>query len=496
MTKVSNNQIHKLDLKIVPIMITLLLGGFISLLNETILNVAFPKIMSEMHIGAGTVQWLATGYMLVVGILVPITAFLIHTFTTKQLYNTAIVLFLIGTLSAGFSTTFPMLLISRMFQACGTGMLVPIMMNTILVINPPEKHGAALGLGLFVILFAPAIGPTIAGLILNFFNWNGLFFCLVPFALLAIVLGSIYLKNVSTITKPKIDALSIILSTLGFGGIIYGISASESAGLFNSQVLIASGIGLASVVLFVWRQLGLKQPMLEVRAFKYPMFAIGVLLIMINMMIWFSLNIILPTFMQNALGVSSVVAGLALLPGGLINGIFSPLTGRMYDKLGAKILLIAGFVFMGIPVACLACISINTSLALIIALHCVFCLGGAFIMAPAQTNSLKQLPPQNAADGVAIINTSLQIAAAMGSSLFIGLMEAGQRNYLLKVTHFTVMEDRLASLFGMKYSLLVAIGFILVGLILAVFVKSNQSISNQQVSKSEENQCLESETSY
>ncbi|MBP2651904.1 MAG: multidrug transporter [Firmicutes bacterium] len=479
MTKINNNQLQNRNFNIVPIMITLLLGGFISLLNETILNVAFPQIMSDLHIGAGTVQWLATGYMLVVGILVPITAFLIHTFTTKQLYNTAIVLFLLGTLSAGFSTAFSILLISRMFQACGTGMLVPIMMNTILMINPPEKHGAALGLGLFVILFAPAIGPTIAGLILSFFNWNGLFFCLIPFALVAIVLGSIYIKNVSTITKPKIDALSIILSTLGFGGIIYGISASESAGLFNSHVLIALGIGLVSIIMFVWRQLGLKQPMLEVRAFKYPMFAIGVLLIMINMMIWFSLNIILPTFMQNSLAVSSVVAGLALLPGGLINGIFSPLAGRMYDKLGARVLLIAGFIFMGIPVTCLAYISIHTSLTLIIALHCVFCLGGAFIMAPAQTNSLKQLPPQNSADGVAIINTSIQIAAALGSSLFIGLLETGQRNYLLKVTNFTDMENRLASLFGMKYSLLVAIGFILVGLLLASFVKSNQSTSTQ-----------------
>jgi MFS transporter, DHA2 family, lincomycin resistance protein len=489
METTENNKKTVSDMRVFPVMITLLLGGFISLLNETILNVAFPRIMSELHIGAETVQWLATGYMLAVGILVPITAFLIHSFTTKQLYNTAITLFLIGTLGAGFSTTFPMLLTARIFQAFGTGMLVPIMLNTILVINPPEKRGAALGTGMFVILFAPAIGPAIAGLILHFFNWNGLFFCLIPFAVLAIVLGNIFLKNVSPITKPKIDALSIILSTLGFGGIIYSISALGSAGFLDPLVLTSTGVGLVSIVLFVCRQLKLKQPMLEVRAFKQPMFSIGVILIMITMMILFSLNIILPTFMQSALAISSFSAGLALLPGGLINGIFSPLTGRMYDKLGAKILVVAGFLFIGIPIACLACISIHTSLALIIVLHCVFCLGGAFIMAPTQTNSLNQLPSRNSADGIAIINTSIQIAAAIGSSLFIGLMAAGQQNYLLKAANPSAMDSRLAALSGMRHSLLAAVVFIIIGLILAFFVKTNKSQScpthNQQEPASE-----------
>lgn len=477
MENINTTDEKKPDVRVIPIMITLLLGGFISLLTETILNVAFPRIMSDFHIGEGTVQWLATGYMLVVGVLVPITAFFIHSFTTKQLYNTALIIFIVSTVCAGFATTFPLLLAARMLQACGTGMLVPIMMNTILVINPPEKRGAALGLGLFVVLFAPAIGPTVAGFVLSFFSWNGVFFCLIPFALLALVLGNIFLQNVSTITKPKIDILSIVLSTLGFGGIIYSISTAGREGLSSFHVLISGCIGLFTLVLFIRRQFALNHPMLEMRTFRYPMFSIGVLLIMINMMIWFSLNIILPTFMQNALAITPLVAGIALLPGGLINGIFSPLTGRMYDYLGAKILLIIGFVCMGIPMVFFAYMSINTSLGFIIALHCVFCLGGAFIMAPAQTNSLNQLPHKNTADGVAIINTSLQIAAALGSSLFIGLMEAGQQSYLLKASRLPTTEPRVAYLSGIRYSLTVALGFILIGLIFAFFIKPNSTES-------------------
>lgn len=477
MANISSEHDIAADVRVIPIMITLLLGGFISLLTETILNVAFPKIMSDFQIGEGTVQWLATGYMLVVGVLVPITAFLIHSFTTKQLYNTALIIFIASTVCAGFATTFPLLLAARMLQACGTGMLVPIMMNTILVINPPEKRGAALGLGLFVVLFAPAIGPTFAGFVLNFFSWNGVFFCLIPFAIIALSLGNIYLKNVSTITKPKIDILSILLSTLGFGGIIYSISASGREGLSNPQVLISGGIGFVTLVLFVRRQFTLKHPMLEMRTFRYPMFSIGVLLIMINMMVWFSLNIILPTFMQNALAITPLVAGIALLPGGLINGVFSPLTGKMYDYLGAKILLITGFICMGIPTIFLASMSMNTSLGFIIALHCIFCLGAAFIMAPAQTNSLNQLPHNNAADGIAILNTSLQIAAALGSSLFIGLLEVGQRNYLIKISNPSSLDSRLAYLSGIRYSLLVAFGFIIIGLAFACFIKPNPRAS-------------------
>ena len=197
-------------------MFVLLFGGFLGMFNETILNVAFPKLMTEMHISAITAQWLTTGYVLVVGILVPVTAFLMHTFTTKQLYVTAMSLFLLGTLCAVLSNSFTGLLISRLVQALGTGMLVPIMMNSALVITPFEKHGSIMGLCVAVLTLGPALGPTVSGLLLQSFSWHVLFILLIPFIIICIIGGCMFLQNTSIITNPKIDCLSIVLSCIGF----------------------------------------------------------------------------------------------------------------------------------------------------------------------------------------------------------------------------------------------------------------------------------------
>ncbi|WP_347460555.1 MFS transporter [Clostridium sp. DMHC 10] len=177
------------------IMFVLLLGSFISLFNETILNVAFPKLMVEMHVSATTVQWLTTGYVLVVGILVPVTAFLMHTFTTKQLYVGAMLLFLLGTICAVLSNSFITLLISRLIQALGTGMLIPIMMNSALVITPPERHGSIMGLCVSVLTLGPALGPTVSGLLLQSFSWHSLFILLIPILVICIIGGLMFLQK-------------------------------------------------------------------------------------------------------------------------------------------------------------------------------------------------------------------------------------------------------------------------------------------------------------
>ncbi|MBM7834211.1 MFS transporter [Clostridium sardiniense] len=246
--------------KIFKVMAVLLFGGFMALLNETITNVALPKLMEEFNISAQTVQWLSTGYLLVIGILVPVTAFLIQRFTLKQLYIVAMSLFLLGTIIAATAPNFTILLLGRLIQASGTGMFVPIMMNTIVVINPPEKRGAAVGLGLFVILFAPSIAPTLSGMIIQKLSWRYLFIMEIPLAILAIILGYRYLEKVTEITKPKIDVISIILSTLGFGGIIVGFSTLGNNNF--SKTLVFFLIGILSLILFSLRQFRLKEPCL------------------------------------------------------------------------------------------------------------------------------------------------------------------------------------------------------------------------------------------
>lgn len=453
------------------IMIPLLVGGFIALLNETLLNVAFPQLTASLHVSTSTVQWLATAYMLIIGISVPAIALLLETFTTKKLYLIAMTFFFIGTVFCGLSNSFPMLLIFRMVQGVGTGMLIPIMMNTILAIYPPEKRGSAMGISLIVVVVAPAIGPPLSGLVLQSLDWHWLFFSILPVALIAMIIGSHTLLNVSGLSKPKIDILSLILSTIGFGGLIFGICSIESIGLSNAIVILSLLLGVCGLILFIRRQFYLKQPMLELRLFRYPMFALGTVLLFISFMIPFSLNIILPTYLQSSLGLTPFAAGLALLPGGLICGILTPFSGRLYDKIGAKPLVITGFGILMVVMFFFSHITAATSLAVIIILHICSFTGTSLINTPIQTNTLNQLPNEYNAHGVAITNTVQQIASAFGSSLFIGLMGAVQTNSLSNIKSPDVMEQHNAIISGVDAAFTAALIIVVIAFILSFFIK-------------------------
>ena len=455
------------------IMIPLLIGGFVALLNETLLNVAFPQLTSSLHVSTSTIQWLATAYMLIIGILVPVVAFLMETFTTKTLYLTAMILFTIGAICCGLSQSFAALLTFRMLQGAGTGMLIPIMTNTVLSIYPVEKRGSAMGISLIVVVCAPAFGPTLSGLVLQHLNWHWLFFLVLPIALIAIIIGSISLKNVSNLTKPKIDVLSVILSTLAFGGLIFGICSIENLGVFNVIVLVSLLCGFGGLTLFIKRQSTLKQPMLELRAFKFPMFSLGVAILMISFMIPFSINIILPTYLQGSLGLSPFIAGLVLMPGGIVNGIATPLSGYLFDKIGAKPLIITGFSILAIAMFFLSHISESTSLTIIIVLHISLFLGISLINTPTQTNTLNQLPKKYNSHGVAITNTLQQISAAFGSSLFIGFMGSVQGKYLSKFKHPNALQQHKALISGVDTAFTVALILIILGFVLSLFLKNS-----------------------
>ena len=467
------------------IMAVLLFGGFLSLFNETILNVALPELMVEMHVTATTVQWLATGYVLVVGILIPITAFLIHSFNTKPLFLSAMILFLAGSLSAVFSTSFPALLISRMIQATGTGMLIPIMMNTALVINPPEKRGSAMGLCVCAILVGPALGPIVSGTLLHFFNWQSLFIILIPLSLISIITGAIFLENVSVITKPKIDYLSILLSTIGFAGTIYGISSINDLNASKSTIIISFATGIIALIFFSKRQLSLKQPMLEMRVFKHPLFTLCMTLLVITQMIQFSMNMILPIILQNGLNTSSLTAALVLLPAAIIDCLITPIAGRFFDRFGGKILIPVGLFIICISMWLLSHIGVSTHVSTITILYCFVCLGVALSLSPSQTNALNQLSSAQQADGVALTNTAIQIAAAIGSTLFVGLMTAGQNSFLNNTLNGNTPEIKIQALYsGFRYSMKAAVIIVALGFILSLFLryKKNQTkYINRQV---------------
>lgn len=462
------------DRQRIRIMMPLWLGGFIALMNETLLNVAFPQLMSDLHVSTSTVQWLATAYMLVVGVLVPVVAFLLKTFTTRTLYVTAMILFSVGTAACGFSQSFPILLAFRMMQAAGTALLLPIMIDTVLEIYPPARRGTALGISMMAVVFAPGIGPTLSGIVVHYLDWHWLFFLVLPFALLATILGATTLRNVATLTKPKIDLLSVALSSTGFGGLTIGICSIENMGIWNVTVLVSLLCGIGGVMLFARRQLALKQPMLELRAFGYPQFALGAVLIFIAFTMTFALNIILPVYAQSALGITPIAAGLLLLPGSILNGLASPLSGRLYDRFGARPLALSGFSALVATMYFLSHVSASTTLAMLIILQVSMMVGIVLIFAPMQANAMNQLPHEYNAHGVAILSTGQQIAAAFGSSLFIGLMGAVEARQLAQLVNPDAVQRQRAIISGVDMAFTAALIMAGVGLTLSFFVKRHE----------------------
>lgn len=246
----------------------LMLGAFVSILNQTLLNVAIPHLMNDFNVSATTVQWLSTAYMLVNGVLVPVTAFLIESYGTRVLFITAMSLFTIGAVLCAVSTNFPLMLFGRVVQASGAGIIMPVVMNVFLTVFPPEKRGTAMGMMGIALMFAPAIGPTLSGWIVEHYTWRILFFMVIPLAVLDILFAMKWLKNINRLTKPKFDSWGVIFSTLGFGILLYGFSSAGDKGWTSFTVLGSLIVGAVFIILFVVRELNMDSPMLDFRVFK------------------------------------------------------------------------------------------------------------------------------------------------------------------------------------------------------------------------------------
>lgn len=466
------------NVKRLPILISLIIGAFFTILNETLLNIAFPQLMIELEVSASTLQWLATGYMLVVAVLIPASALLVQWFTTRQMFLGAMIVFTLGTLISGIAPGFSVLLAGRLLQAVGTGLMMPVMMNTILVLYPPEKRGAAMGSIGLVMMFAPAIGPTLSGLILESLQWRWLFFLVVPFAIFSIVFAFIYLKNVSEPTKPRVDVLSIILSTLGFGGIVFGFSSSGEAGWDHPKIYGTLIIGAIALVLFVIRQLRMKEPLLDLRAFKYPMFSLTAIMLIIMMMTLFSAMSLLPFLFQGALMLSVFASGLLMLPGSLLNGLISPITGKLFDRFGPKALIVPGTATLTVVMWFLTQVTSETSKTTFLILHICMMVSISMIMMPTQTNGLNQLPRRYYPHGTAILNTLSQVAGAIGVAFFIGIMSSGQKDYLAQSADPTSLPEQVeAMIAGVHDAFVIGFGFSILAFIVAWFTKRAQAPS-------------------
>src|SRR5690625_111597 len=371
--------------KMAPLIAVLLSGAFITILNQTLLGTALPPIMNDLQITESTVQWLQSVFMLVNGIMIPVTAFLIERFTTRKLFLTAMSLFTFGTLVAAVAPGFSFLLVGRIFQAAGAGIMMALLQTIMFLIFPIERRGTAMGMFGLVIAFAPANGPSLSGWLVDHFPWRSVFYVVLPIVIINIVAAYFLLKNITEQTHPRVDVQSIILSTFGFGGLLYGFSIAGDVGWVSAQFAISIVVGVISLVIFIMRQLKLEQPILEFRIFKYKIFSITTGLGMIVFVSMIGTAVILPLFMQNMLGFSAFDSGLVLLPGAIIMGIMNPITGRLFDRFGARWLAIIGFSLLVITTFMFTNLSTETTFTYLAVMNAIRMLSIAMVMMPVTT---------------------------------------------------------------------------------------------------------------
>lgn len=467
----------------------LLVGAFVTILNQTLLATALPKIMEDMGIEPTTGQWLTTAFLLTNGIMIPLTALLIEKFPSRQLFLMAMSIFAAGTAVCAFAGTFEWLLAGRIIQAVGAGIMMPLMQTIMLTIHPIEKRGAAMGLVGLVIAFAPAIGPTVSGYIVDILDWHYLFYIVFPIVLLDIVFGFFAMKNVMPLANPKIDALSITLSTIGFGSLLYGFSSAGNSGWTDPFVIGTILIGAIGLVFFTKRQLSLKRPMLELRVFKSRTFILTAIVACICFMGIIGSSIILPIYIQSIHGKSAFYSGLVLLPGAILMGMMGPVSGRIFDRYGARWMAIIGMCIHAAATVPFVFLEETTPMWWIAAFHALRMFGLSLVTMPLTTAGINSLPGKLLSHGTAVNNTMRQVAASIGTALLITIMSNVTYLHMpdasLAATDKAAYSEQMAqaSLHGVNASFFATLVTVLIACILVLFVKDRKGLA---VKKAEE----------
>ncbi|MDG5319850.1 DHA2 family efflux MFS transporter permease subunit [Staphylococcus aureus] len=485
------------------ILAALLFGMFIAILNQTLLNVALPKINTEFNISASTGQWLMTGFMLVNGILIPITAYLFNKYSYRKLFLVALVLFTIGSLICAISMNFPIMMVGRVLQAIGAGVLMPLGSIVIITIYPPEKRGAAMGTMGIAMILAPAIGPTLSGYIVQNYHWNVMFYGMFIIGIIAILVGFVWFKLYQYTTNPKADIPGIIFSTIGFGALLYGFSEAGNKGWGSVEIETMFAIGIIFIILFVIRELRMKAPMLNLEVLKFPTFTLTTVINMVVMMSLYGGMILLPIYLQNLRGFSALDSGLLLLPGSLIMGLLGPFAGKLLDTIGLKPLAIFGIAVMTYATWELTKLNMDTPYMTIMGIYVLRSFGMAFIMMPMVTAAINALPGRLASHGNAFLNTMRQLAGSIGTAILVTVMTTQTTQHLsafgeeLDKTNPVVQDhmrelasqyggqegamkvllqfvNKLATVEGINDAFIIATIFSIIALILCLFLQSNK----------------------
>ncbi|MGF9963435.1 DHA2 family efflux MFS transporter permease subunit [Bacillus rhizoplanae] len=418
------------DFNVKVVLAVLIFGMFVSILNQTLINVALPALMNEFNVSTSTAQWLTTGFMLVNGVLVPISAFLVSRFTYRNLFLSAMLFFTVGSMICAVSGSFTMMMTGRVIQAVGAGILMPVGMNIFMTIFPPHKRGAAMGLLGIAMILGPAIGPTITGWVIQNYTWNVIFYAMFVIGLLIIVLALKYFTLKQPVSDATLDTFGVIASSIGLGSLLYGFSEAGNNGWSSAEVIIAIVIGIIGISLFIWRQLTTDNKMLDLRVFRYSAFTSTLLINAIVTMALYGGMILLPVYLQNIRGFTPIDSGLLLLPGSLIMGMMGPFAGKLFDKYGIRPLAIFGLILTTYATYQFTHLTLETPYFEIMRDYIIRSFGMSFIMMPIMTAGMNALPMKLISHGTATQNTSRQVAGSIGTALLITIMTQQTTNHM------------------------------------------------------------------
>lgn len=448
----------------------LLVGAFLMLLAETFFNNALPTIIATYRVSQSTAQWVSTGYQLVAGLMIPLSAWQFHNFNLKKTYLTLASIFLTGCLVGFFAPNFPCLLAARLIQAIAAGSMIPLIQNVVLVLYPADKRGALMGTIGLVVAFGPALGPTVGGLIIDSLGLDWLFGVLIPLTLVLIILTCFLVHPVQSQAAVAVDWPSIAASSLGFGALLYGFSAIGNAGEVTTGSLVAILVGMVILFWFCRRQLKIENPLIELRVFKNPTFDLATLLSALSNIALLGVELVLPLYLQRVRGLSALDSGLLLLPGAVLEGLLSPVSGKLFDRFGIRPVAIGGFAIVALGTLPMLFFTTHTSLVWVALTYAFRIVGVAIVMMPTFTEGINALSPQLAVHGNAASSTVRQIAGSLGMALLMTMVAFGTNS--ASVAHASA-ASRLVH--GYWFAFLIAFLMALLGFVLSFWTGRNKN---------------------
>ena len=407
-----------------PVIRLLVLATFIVILNETIMINAIPRLMADFAVTERAAQWLSTAFMLTMAAVIPTTGWFLQRVTTRTAYATAMAVFCLGTAIAALAPTFEVLLLARVVQAGGTAVMMPLLMTTLLTVVAESDRGRVMGNVTLAISVAPALGPSVSGVILQLGSWRWIFALVLPIAALITWRGLAALENVGEQRPGAIDWFSVVAAALGFGGLVFGLSRFGAEGVLEPLLIVLAG--LVSIGVFIARQRQLQRaesvPLMDLRVLRVRTFALSLALMSVAFMAMLGSMILLPLYLQNVRLLSPLETGLLVMPGGLAMGLLGPTVGRTFDRFGARVLVIPGSVGIVASLSVFTQVSADMPYWQILAGHVVLMVSLAAVFTPVFTVGLGSLPMELYSYGSSMLGTLQQVAAAFGTALVITVM--------------------------------------------------------------------------